>query len=798
MLGAGGGTVSSRGDRVRRRVQIALLVAGAILLVIAAILVVPLITGSPSQATKERLSVAASVAGILGGLSAFSSFLINLRRSRNPGADRSTLVTPHLIDDAKLVDRSVEVGELFDGVNRSRVVNCFGESGAGKSFLLSYVTDIVNGFRPRNPGHRKLKGYSAALYYDLKDVVGFDEIQSHVCREALGEDGTWNEFIAYVNSAFKRRKVVLILDNVNSPGLWPAVGRAAYDYLTRRPKDKLILGSIDPVAVINLDIDHVPIRGLDLVATEELVANTGATLGGCQVAELHRQFGGLPFYIELLAPFGGARGDHSRDGMEAIVEAELMPRLDPEMRALLAYASLLAVAYPRITIGELESCPLPNLEELLERAKGLLSPAPEGQRLVGIHDVLRDVILRAAVPEVTEASGFLFRRAQARGQAIPAALLAMFADPGEIGEANFDEAVRPVIEDAVRVRNYSLLAEIYKRANQSQAVIRHLAEDEDRHDLFCYARASQLAGMGHYAEAEDKLLQGSIRTRRGNTRKLSDLEAEMRFLLADIAHLQNRYDDAALMFEELGDWASSNGHPGLHARCEWGRGHVLRHQGRDLEKAQTLFESAIELAGPADELFAKAYSVTGATGIKVFTGVVPADEEARLSQIEDEIVPTHAHDSYLLEVWKSQAQVAWVRDQRQEAFSIVHAATEKALALNDRLLYNLYFEHAEFLRLSGRPESALADYGRVLAFGEGNGDRNLIANARLGLVLADVATGPWAHHGSSDHARESALKARQISLAADIQATAHAAERVVAILDGGDAGAADSLRLILF
>jgi tetratricopeptide (TPR) repeat protein len=748
--------------------------------------------------TKERLSAAASAAGILGGLSAFSSFLVNLRRSGGPKPNRSTLVTPHLIDDAKLVDRTTEVSELFDGVNRSRVVNCFGDRGAGKSFFLSYVTDIINGFRPRNPGHQKLRGYSAALYYDLADVVGFDEIQSHVCREALGEDGTWKEFIAYVNSAFKHRKVILILDNVNSPELWPAVGRAGYDYLARRPKDKLILGSIDPVGVINLDINHVPIGGLDLAATEELVANTGAALGGCQLAELHRQFEGLPFYIELLAPFGGAQGDESPEGMEAVVEAELMPRLDLQMRTLLAYASLFAVANRRITIGELESCPLPNLDELLERAKGLLTPAPEDQRLIGIHDVLRDVVLRAAVPEVTEAAYFLFRRAQARGQDIPAALLAMFADPGEIGEENFDKAIRPVIEDAVRARNYALVAEIYKRANQNQAVVRHIAEDEDRHDLLCYARASQLAGRGEYAKAEDKLLQGSVGARRDNKRSLTGQEAEMRFLLADIAHLQNRYDDAALMFKDLGDWASSSEYLGLHARCEWGRAHVLRHQGRELEKAQVLFESDVELAALGNELFAKAYSVTGATGIKVFAGAVPADEEARLAAIEDEIVATHAHDSYLLEVWKSQAQVAWLRGQRDTAFSIVHDATKKALALNDRLLYNLYFEQAEFLRLIGRPESALSYYGRVLAFGEGNGDRNLIANARLGLVLADISTGPWAHHGSSDHARGSALEARKLSLAADIQATARAAELVVGLLDDGESSAADSLRLILF
>ena len=105
-----------------------------------------------------------------------------------------------------------------------------------------------------------------------------------------------------------------------------------------------------------------------------------------------------------------------------------------------------------------------------------------------------------------------------------------------------------------------------------------------------------------------------------------------------------------------------------------------------------------------------------------------------------------AHDGYMLEVWKSQAQVAWLRGNSPEAVEIVDAAVERARALNDRLLYNLYFERAEFSRLSGDHSQAKIGYDRVLEFGVGNGDRNLGTNATLGLVLTDVAAGTWSYY----------------------------------------------------
>jgi tetratricopeptide (TPR) repeat protein len=445
-------------------------------------------------------------------------------------------------------------------------------------------------------------------------------------------------------------------------------------------------------------------------------------------------------------------------------------------------------------------CPIANLQEQLAIAetRTLISPVPaQRERQFKIHDLVRDKALRTLHTEVESAAQFLFERALGHGKLDRAALFAMFTDPNQIDATQLDDVLRRVIHDAIKSKNYALLGTIYERASANEKILRFLAADEARGDLMCFARASELAGIGRYVEAEEELFSSSaVRVRWNRDGEATDLGAELRFLQADLAHLLTRYSEAAVMFEELGSWAAAHARPDLEARCLWGHGHVLRHQGRDLDRALELFERAAELAtGPAD-LFARAYSLCNATGANILMDNVPDDQEERLRAIEDEIATGSAHHGYLLEVWKTQAQLAWWRGRRQQGRETVDAAIAHALQLNDRLLYNLYFERAEFRRLSGEPSAALDDYRVVLEFGEGNRDRNLVTNALLGLVLSELAAGRWLYHRSADAARASVLRARQEALEADIQITASTAEQITAMLDGS-APSPDEVRLLL-
>jgi tetratricopeptide (TPR) repeat protein len=785
--------------QLRQALLIAFGLACACAVVVLAVLAYKLVAGTPSRATTQRLSTALKLSGILGGLSASASFALAgwlaMRNRERP----SIPLPPNLRKDDQLVNRTPEMRVLVERLNSAEVVNCHGVRGAGKSYLLGHLTDVVNGHRSPNPNHPKPRQLSAALYFDLADAVGIEQMRREVCRATLGRaDGTWDEFVAHVEDTFGRRRVLLVLDNVNTPGMWRPLGEAVHRYTASRKRDTVVLGSIDPVLLTNMPVEPVRVRGLDLEATEEMVATRGIVVSRAKLVDLHDHFNGLPLFVGLLATVDGEMSAGQRTaGAEAAID-DLMARLPPVTRELLAYVALFALVSRQISLSELERCPLAHVETRIEEIEGSLVTRipPDVRRLVKFHDVLRDSALRTLTDEVSQAALHLCGRTSGQESAEHVALYALFTDPEALGAARFDELLDPVIRAAVKSRNYALVSHIHDRSRENARVLRFVAAEEGRNDLFCYARASELAGLGSYADADATLRASSIvRTRLGRQAP-TELQPEMRFLQADIAHLRNRYDQAADMFKELGEWAESVNHASLHARCVWGHAHVLRHQGRHLERALWLFGDAARLADAAGELFPKAYSITGATGIKVWGGVVPDDEERLLEKLEDEIAMTSTHDGYLLEVWKSQAQVAWLRGRERTAVEIVGAAIERALTLNDRLLYNLYFERAEFARFRGDHAAALADYRRVLDFGKSNYDRNLITNALLGIVLLELSTGGWPHHDTREEARVSVLQARETATAADIQITAGIADAVAAMLDD-PAAAPQLVRLIL-
>lgn len=741
---------------------------GILLLALAVLVVTALFQADPPM----FLAAAAKFVAALAGALTIITGMLKLAERGGGTPQPVDIRSPKLREDQPIFDREEQVADLTSKIGRRVVVNCHGPRGSGKSYVLQYLADVVNGHRKPSSGHSWPRSVSAALYFDLSDAVGFGGIESQICRATFGENGTWRQFIGYVERELSGRHALLILDNVNARSLWSPVGKAVNEYLLARQGDTLVVGSIDSLRFDTRNVAEVKIPGLDIASFGELAAHEGVALDGDSLVELHTQWGGLPYYA-------GPRGTRHA----ALAERA---ELAPGTRRLAAYAALIAVVRRRIDVRELSRCPIADFDAHLDAAlrERLLTPTADPQ-LLTMHDLARDDVLENFDQEIRGAAAMLFERARGRGNDVDAAVFAMFADPARIGAERFDSALLPAIRGAVDSRDYALLESLYEKSRANEPLLEFLASDSARSDLFSLGRASQLAGVGDYEAAELELAETSI-TSRGHRATLStELQLELRYLQADLGHLLNRYELAALEFAKLAETARSGGYERLRARCVWAQGHVLRHQGRDLDRAMALFRSAEQLATFLDMVSVKSQSVTNAACVKVFLDAVPEDEEDRLARIEEEVAASHAHSGHMLGIWKAEAQVHWVRGRADRAMAKVEDTIGKATALNDRLLYDLYFERAEFTRLSGEGAAAIDDYARALRFARGNRDRNLIANAMLGLVLADVSTGGWGYHGSKLEALGAAMEARAIASEADIQITMQLAGRVVSRLEGG-------------
>ena len=69
------------------------------------------------------------------------------------------------------------------------------------------------------------------------------------------------------------------------------------------------------------------------------------------------------------------------------------------------------------------------------------------------------------------------------------------------------------------------------------------------------------------------------------------------------------------------------------------------------------------------------------------------------------------------------------------------------------VLGDYYFERGEIHRMSAQYERSVEDYIRVLDYGRDNGDRNLIANAMLGIAEAETSAKRPLHYRDASETR---------------------------------------------
>ena len=780
--------------RAGRALRAAFIVISITLVILGIVTAVRILTPSESGAgVPVGLSVLWAVLGSLWAASGIASNVTSIRALRPPRRSRDHLLPPVLLRDESLVDRIGEMQQLSSSLVANRCVNCHGYRGTGKSHLLGYVADVVNGHREDDRSRPAPSGFNAALYFDLADAVGFDRFVHDACQARFPEAKSWTQFVAAVDTEFGPKRILLMLDNVNLEGLWSAAGKAAYEYLVRRPLDAVVFGSVDPMILHNLEPAFVPVRSFDLEAVRSLVRARQPDLTDADVEALHTRTGGLVMYLQLLLA-RPAMPNRSDEAVDWFLQQSVFSELDGEERVAIAHIAVLAHVRRVITIDELSRHAIASLESTLDRiaARSLITRSPM-DAAIRMHDIVRDSVVRRLVQEVGEAANAILKVAVTAGRDLDGAVVALYCDPTAT-DADVMTLLRSAIGDAASSRNYAMLETISVGCRANAKLLGFLQDRLGGHSLVAYARAAGLAGIGRYAEAEHELLAAGVSPLHGD----DALKFEFQFLLADLAHLRNRYDEAFEMFDELHQLAADQSHVQNQAKCQWALGHVLRHQGKDPQRALRHLAAAESLAHDSGDIGTEVLAVTNATGLRVHLEALLPDEADRLKQIEDRVRDHRERPGDLIKVCKARARLAWLAGRRRQAELNIDEALEIALSMNDRLIYNVYFERAEFARLAGEYDRASIDYARVAAFAEGNQDRNLIANCMLGSALCAASTAGRDDVDALRELRGSILEARQTAVEADIHATVREATRIAASIQAVDFDALERTRLIVF
>lgn len=792
--------------RVHSRLILRIASGAAAALLLGGILMIAVATWRDQ--TVPRFTIAIALIGLVGTVLTIVNGIVSIRSSKFPSRrPRAALLEPRLASADAFVDRGTETDSLVQAIESHPVANLHGRKGSGKSHFLAFVSDVANGYR--KPGTdrsalRRLADYHV-LYFDLSDALGFDDIVKRLFLANFPDQtASWEQLTHIIDTSFRRRPVILILDNVNSEGISASLGRAIYYYLAHRPSDRVVLGSIRPISFVNLDVHRLPFDGFDQAAITEFASASRVQLDSGQLEAVRESSDGLPIFLRLLF----AHWDHSvkippgtADGIRTLLRETIAPRLSEEARQLLVGTALLSILNAEVIGNDLRRVPVSGLEDALEelRTYSLINLRQRSTtRSVKLHDLVRDAVIEVFDAAVGPMARDLADAAEKRGATRESALLWLFAAPDGLDKAETREHVIGAIVAAVDAKDYPFLSSVALIA-RTRAQVKKIGLGHVRlSDALIFAEASAFTGVGKYEDALaslERLSPVTARKLQAAEGEFSALEFELAYLQANLLHLQNRYDEALVAFGVLRSVTERPDFKPNAARLEFALGHVLRHQARDLDGAIARFQAAEAMAIEAGDLPTELSSVTGRIGTLIYLDLLPENAKDELLAFERRLDGESRHRNYLPKVWKSLSQVDFREGRSAPAFEHINRAIRATLELNDRLLFNYRFERAEFSRLSGSYEDALDDYCFVLECGRANGDRNLIANALLGIVETELSSGHLVFHRSKADMRASILQSRAIALDADILATQQQAEATLGRLEGRHQRQA---RLVLF
>jgi len=733
------------------------------------------------------LTITWALVGITWAITGIFSNIITIKASKPIKVSRERLTGQLLPDTSNFVDRSGDSTRLVEALENYQIVNLHGRKGSGKSHFLAFASDIANKHRVAEKDHlclNKLSKFSV-VYFDLSEALGFDDILSQLFNSHLPDMSvSWENFVQAIDVAFGKTSIILILDNVNAQDLSLPLGSAVYKYIAHRPTDKVLLGSIVPVRFHNLPIHCQKFDGFNRTAIVDLAIKSGLNLNEESLSKVEQASDGLPLYLNLLFTHWedcyGAPGGIS-SGLRELLGNSILPRLSSNGNELLVGIALLSVINPEVNVRSLERLPVDRIEEGLSELVAfslLVKRERSNVQFVKIHDLIRDSVIEICDTNIQPIAQMLAIDAMNRDLKNESAIYWMFTD-FELGD-NRDllKMLIGVVREAAATKNYPLLSTLALLSETRKQVKKLMLQNDEVRNALAYAQASSLAGAGLYNSSVDCIEKNTplIFRKLVEPSNLLQLEFEIAYLHADLLHLQNRYDEALDSMFHLRRIAQDSQFYGSAAKIEWAIGHIIRHQGKQLDVAFEHFEMAEELARKLDDIYTVVFSATGMLGIQVYLKDIPEKSMEKLNKLEDELQDNPQYENYLPKIWKCQSQVLFDAGKIDEAHSRLAKAIAEALEMNDRLLFNYYFQRAEFFRFQGDVEKAVHDYLKVLEFGRVNGDRNLISNSLLGIAEAEASNNTLIHHLSEADRRSSVLQARAIAEDAGIVVTQRHAE----------------------
>ena len=646
--------------------------------------------------------------------------------------------------DNFFVDRENERRTLMqfikDSSERRRIFYVTGKKGIGKTLLLlRLANDLAK------------KKICTTVYY--VEIEGKDSSILHKCLEMIGippdeKIGTAASLAAYLDQASRYPKIVFILDGI--------------DRNRKRDADKfaeILTNSSKNISIII----GITIESLVYSQTITLYGNLKPDIFGClHLHELEKVYNisitdpekilrlssGIPTYVRILIDLEHQNRALNLSNIETIDEIiwqqySFFSNESKKIVMLMAYLKLMGV----------DSLPERKIYDIIPDSTPHHVCAVLDSSLIYRENDTRDGNIR-----MNDLVAESCRKCCNKNQAVE-----MIKNSHEHLENIFDgtlnvsllmlsdthfseETGREILKNLLDGKQYLFLERLWQY-EQIGYLNSSLKESHSNNQYFNYCYLNSLLQLGQYRRAYSELarleeIDSALPTLRP-TENMNAEDFDMLFLIIDLHHLSNRFSFAISEIDAfLQHLPKVFKNQIQEAKLLYLKAHILKHQGSDLLLADNILRG-LDKNTNIQNLELQMKILYSRIAIYLFWDT-SFDYEASFNRI-DTLAKEIGESPVIMHAQRHRAIYTLKKLQDIEsALTIVNNALRSLEKTQYRIIYDLYFEKAELLRIKSYAaenqnrkvkNEILSLYNQAIAFADENGDLNLRTMSQLGKIL---------------------------------------------------------------
>ncbi len=662
--------------------------------------------------------------------------------------NRKLKITSYYISRGVFADRDTSLDNLalkFQG--GTKVVNVYGKRGIGKSAFLRFFCDCLNhkigrenlGRKTHIKKIQKLKG--RAFYFHLSGE-GTRSIDEQIISQIPRLGSTLTEIAINLSHIIKKKKIFIVLDNINNAGLSKEIEGIIDIFLSHSANYRMVIGSIEKQPLLNImdvhEFSHIELPAFNEDDIFDFAKRNSKTISPEYFKKILDFSDGLPIFVSLLLNNDMtvmSSITYDKDRMDNYL-GRIIDDLDGSLCLIAQYIGFLSITKPVFLSRELKEFGIglpPGCFEKLEQYS--LIEFDEKTQAIKMHELYRDYICRRFCSH-TNVIQKIYEYYRRTGQVYEQIYYLIMIE----NEAR-DQTIVRGIQSAIKEENFALLlmvGEHYKRLYDWNPAISSMSEDTFLSVVYGYLEG--LIGVGNYPAAREVINKCKISARTPST----DLQFQFSMLTAKLYHLQNNYEESiAVYLILLNDTRQNKDFEKYEAKCLWGIAHSYRHQGKELDLAIQYYDASIRAA---KRLHRKSEIIKAMreklTILMCRRRTNAARKLYRKITAAVNALPESGYSGTRASFLKSKAQYLAVIEgsHRNLQYEILSKVLADYKTQRKRLQYNLYFQIGEYYRRLEDISLAKENFKTALSFSKKNLDHNLETLSQIALIICDICS----------------------------------------------------------